>query len=217
MATLAALENAFGMWNQMSRISLGKIKLRVWGSLYSASVMLQKSCSSDTYLTCPHLPLIAVAVWEAMHADQALSWAAMASSDFEAAILHGIHSLGYEDIREKQSEVVESFLNGHDVFGVLPTGYGKSLCYACLPAVFDYLRKPKDPSIVVVVTPLVAIMKDQVCSVNACITACSVCLYRKGTNLVKTGAVGGRHHQGLTQFCEGRCYGRLLSIGFFHP
>jgi len=28
---------------------------------------------------------------------------------------------------------------GNDVFGVLPTGYGESLCYGCLPATFDYL------------------------------------------------------------------------------
>ena len=46
------------------------------------------------------------------------------------------------------------------MFGVLPTGFGKSLCYACLPVVFDEFLI--EPSIIVVVTPLVAIMKDQV-------------------------------------------------------
>ena len=53
-------------------------------------------------------------------------------------------------------------LKGHDVFGVLPTGFGKSLCFACLPSIFDQLLSEEDSSIVLVITPLTAIMKDQV-------------------------------------------------------
>ena len=49
----------------------------------------------------------------------------------------------------------------------LPTGSGKSLCYALLPLVFDKLtrdhRKPqRTSSFIVVVSPLIALMKDQV-------------------------------------------------------
>ena len=44
----------------------------------------------------------------------------------------------------------------------LPTRYGKSLCYGCLPGAFDRLRRSKAKSIVVVISPLVALMKDQV-------------------------------------------------------
>ena len=41
--------------------------------------------------------------------------------------------LGYaRGMNEEQLEVVVVFLSGSDVFAVLPTGYGKSLCYACL-------------------------------------------------------------------------------------
>ena len=47
------------------------------------------------------------------------------------------------------------------MFGVLPTGYGKTLCYAILPTLFDRLLGRQD-SIVVVITPLTAIIKDQV-------------------------------------------------------
>ena len=72
--------------------------------------------------------------------------------------------LGYPELKPVQLEVIETFVKGRDVFAVLPTGYGKSLCYGCLPIVFDKLlgTKGEHCSIVVVVTPLTAIMKDQV-------------------------------------------------------
>lgn len=81
----------------------------------------------------------------------------------EAARL-SVKDLGYEDLKHEQLRVVEEFVQGKDVFAVLPTGYGKSLCYGCLPLVFDRLLKTSSDSrsIVVVVTPLTAIMKDQV-------------------------------------------------------
>ena len=67
--------------------------------------------------------------------------------------------LGYEQGLKK---VVVAFLSGRDVFAVLPTGFGKSLCYACLPFAFELLEETEERPIVVVVTPLTAIMKDQV-------------------------------------------------------
>ena len=49
-----------------------------------------------------------------------------------------------------------------DVFAVLPTGFGKSACFQCLPLLFDKLLPDQDPAIVVVVAPVTAIIKDQV-------------------------------------------------------
>ena len=69
--------------------------------------------------------------------------------------------LGFKELRAKQEEVIRSFVKGNDVFVSLPTGSGKSLCYWVLPFVFNFLRKRTD-SIVIVVSPLVAQMKDQV-------------------------------------------------------
>ena len=73
-------------------------------------------------------------------------------------------SLGYT-INKEQLDVVQ-FLQGRDVFAILPTGFGKSLCFACLPGAFNHLRCIKDDnlhkSIIIVVSPLVAIMTDQV-------------------------------------------------------
>ena len=72
--------------------------------------------------------------------------------------------LGYPlGLKKEQLEVVVKFLSGRDVFAVLPTGFGKSLCYACLPFTFEELELGgEERPIVVVVTPLTAIMKDQV-------------------------------------------------------
>ena len=46
-------------------------------------------------------------------------------------------TLGYDSLKEHQIEVVLDVAGGRDVFAVLPTDYGKSLCYACLPSLFD--------------------------------------------------------------------------------
>ncbi|HYC57693.1 MAG TPA: DNA helicase RecQ [Candidatus Binatia bacterium] len=61
---------------------------------------------------------------------------------------------GFDDFRPGQGEVVEAVLDGADVLAVMPTGSGKSLCYQ-LPAL---LR----PGLTVVVSPLIALMRDQV-------------------------------------------------------
>ena len=49
-------------------------------------------------------------------------------------------SLGYREMKRGQLDDVVQFLNGNDVFAILPTGFGKSLCFACLPGAFNHLR-----------------------------------------------------------------------------
>ena len=48
--------------------------------------------------------------------------------------------MGYSAPRPEQLEAVVNFMSGRDVFLSLPTGGGKSFCFACLPLVFDSLR-----------------------------------------------------------------------------
>ncbi len=49
------------------------------------------------------------------------------------------------------------------MFVSLPTGFGKSLCYIVLPNLFDVLRDDTcGNSIILVVSPLIALMKDQI-------------------------------------------------------
>ena len=76
-------------------------------------------------------------------------------------------NLGYVSLKPEQESVIVSFMEGNDVFVSLPTGYGKSLCYAALPYAFDQLRATSKPSIVIVVSPLIALMKDQVSGYSA--------------------------------------------------
>ena len=73
--------------------------------------------------------------------------------------------LGYR-LKREQEESVYQLVSGRDVFVSLPTGYGKSLCYTILPLVFDAIQKVKSKSIVIVVSPLSALMKDQVAAIT---------------------------------------------------
>ena len=81
--------------------------------------------------------------------------------DIRSTCRAGASSLGYQTLKEEQLKVMTSFVMGNDVFAVLPTGFGKSLCYACLPGVFDRLYGLRG-SMVVVIAPLTAVIKDQV-------------------------------------------------------
>lgn len=74
------------------------------------------------------------------------------SSFLLEACLHD--QFGLKQLRPKQAEVIESVLSGHNTIALLPTGYGKSLCYQ-LPAMLL-------PGVTLVVSPLIALMQDQV-------------------------------------------------------
>jgi ATP-dependent DNA helicase RecQ len=93
---------------------------------------------------------------------------------------------GFREFREPQGEVISGILNGQDVFVVMPTGGGKSLCYQ-LPAI---LRD----GVTVVVSPLVALMKDQV---DALVT--------KGLSatLINSTISGGEQQQRIRRMREG--------------
>ena len=79
----------------------------------------------------------------------------------DAVIIRASQRLGYSSVRDKQLLAIRTFMEGNYVFISLPTGSGKSLCYAVLPYAFDDLYH-REGSIVVVVSPLIALMKDQV-------------------------------------------------------
>src|SRR5579872_4089222 len=72
-------------------------------------------------------------------------------------LLHSV--FGFNEFRPGQEEIVRAVLQGENVLAVMPTGSGKSLCYQ-LPAIAR-------PGLTVVVSPLIALMRDQVRALTA--------------------------------------------------
>src|SRR5436309_1728161 len=87
-------------------------------------------------------------------------------SGLERALKEGF---SFESFRPGQKELIEAVLAGRDALGVLPTGGGKSLTYQ-LPAMLL-------PGLTIVVSPLIALMKDQVEAFNRRGQASAVALH----------------------------------------
>ena len=60
---------------------------------------------------------------------------------------------GYDNLKSKQIKIIDKLINGHDVLGLLPTGYGKSLCYLIPPLI--------SKKCMIIVSPLISLMEDQ--------------------------------------------------------
>lgn len=68
-----------------------------------------------------------------------------------------------DNLFPEQELAIKTFMERDNVFINLPTGYGKSLIYQCIPLVADILNcNPRGTSVLVVISPLKALMEDQV-------------------------------------------------------
>ena len=102
-----------------------------------------------------------------------------------------------EDLRLKigQVEAITLLYSGNDMFLWLLTGFGKSICYQSLPFIFDYkLGKNSAPtnqrSVVLVASPLVSLMVDQVCSLQSAGVGAAILSGNKGVDIKVTGFRG---------------------------
>ena len=89
--------------------------------------------------------------------DDGVAVSAMPIDERALAMLQ--RTFGYTSYRPLQRDIVTAVLHGRDVFVLMPTGGGKSLCYQLPALVHDGLT--------VVISPLIALMKDQVDALQA--------------------------------------------------
>ena len=62
--------------------------------------------------------------------------------DCITAIVHvAAAEAGFQDLKPEQMQAILEFINGHDIFVLLPTGYGKSLIYGLLPLSLSECRE----------------------------------------------------------------------------
>ena len=98
---------------------------------------------------------------------------------FSESLVYALSSLkmSHLTLKPEQRSSMEAIYDGRDVFVWLPTGYGKSLCYQALPFLMDsklgFVNTEKSSS-VFVVSPLVALMIDQVKNLRSRGVKCSV-------------------------------------------
>ncbi|MGI4738076.1 MAG: RecQ family ATP-dependent DNA helicase [Janthinobacterium lividum] len=103
---------------------------------------------------------------------------------------------GHQEFRPGQQDIIEAVLAGHDALALLPTGGGKSVCFQ-VPALVR-------PGLCVVVTPLIALMRDQVEN-----------LRKRG---LKAEAVyAGMSHQEIDQALDNCVYGREVKFLYVSP
>ena len=102
-------------------------------------------------------------------------------SSINLAIEYALRVLGKENLTLKQAQrhaIYQIVSEGKDVLAVLPTGFGKSLVYQILAPIFDCLNCGMEPddkqksSVVIVVSPLNALIQDQISKLSDKISVC---------------------------------------------
>ena len=109
-------------------------------------------------------------------------------------------------LKEQQYEILKAVvMMKRDVLAILPTGFGKSLIYQSLGFIFDFLRSDSDSqhAAIVVVSPLNALMQDQVeklmAYTNVCVMKASTDLADSSSDLRQSAQIIFAHPEGFVQ------------------
>ncbi len=145
MDALAALLDALGRRESAHAVRLERTRRR-----QAALDRLAAALAPFTALD-PSLRTDSGAVYRQLNGPEAVP---MTREEQRRVQLEAMRHFGFAGLREGQAETVASVLRGESVLAVMPTGAGKSLCYQ-LPA----LTLPRAS---LVISPLIALMKDQV-------------------------------------------------------
>jgi len=88
---------------------------------------------------------------------------AITEEDWQKAFKSVREHLEIDNLLPEQENLLHKFLGGQNIFVNLPTGYGKSLIFQCLPiAAYALFEKPRGSSVLVVISPLRSLMEDQI-------------------------------------------------------
>ena len=127
---------------------------------------------------------------------------AFAVSSFSSALSYALSRVGKPGLvlKDKQLEALKCLYSGSDVFLWVPTGYGKSICFQTLPFLFDAKlgrtsAPPSQRSVVLVVSPLVALMVNQVSHLQSVGVSAAILSGNKGVDK-KYQAVGSDVSEG---------------------
>ena len=95
---------------------------------------------------------------------------------------HGLTRLGYMSLKPEQLSAIDAILRGRDTIVSVPTGFGKSLVYQVLPFCADWLTgrvtriSTSSKPVVMVVSPLLSLMHDQVVTLGGRCRASRACV-----------------------------------------
>ena len=87
------------------------------------------------------------------------------SMDVGEAIVKAGAAHNWPTLKEDQVLCITKFVEWNNVFRILPTGYGKTACFAWLHTTFDLhlgISSPEEIFIVIVISPLTTLIQDQV-------------------------------------------------------
>ena len=99
---------------------------------------------------------------------------------------------GFPSFRGRQDEIIDAVVRGEDVLVLMPTGGGKSLCYQ-IPALCR-------PGVGVVVSPLIALMEDQVAALRQLGIRAAARMYREIMNEVRANEYDNLNHRAYVSF-----------------